>query len=60
MKLFNKFSIHPRYLNSFNYAGEKMKETPKELGKCLIEIKNFCEKECIEHPTNVYSLIYCD
>ncbi len=60
MKLFNQFSILPRYLNAFNYAGEKMKETPKELDKCPPKIKSFWEKECMEHPTNIHCLIYCD
>tara|TARA_B100000212_G_scaffold299837_1_gene244693 strand:+ start:181 stop:363 length:183 start_codon:yes stop_codon:yes gene_type:complete len=60
MKLFNQFSILPGYLNAFNYAGEKMKETPKELEKFLPEINNFWEKEFIEHPTNGHCLIYCD
>ena len=53
MKLFNQFSILPRYLNVFNYAGEKMKKTPKELVKCPPEIRNFWEKECMEHQTNI-------
>ena len=60
MQLFNQFSILPRYLNAFNYAGEKMKETPKELEKCLSEIKDFWEKECMEDLTNGHFLIYCD
>ena len=60
MKLFNQFSILPRYLNAFNYAGEKMKKTPKELEKCPPEIRNFWEKECMEHPTKNHCLIYCD
>ena len=60
MQLFNQFSILPRYLNAFNYAGEKMKETPKELEKCPSEIKEFWEKECLEHPTNEHCFIYCD
>ena len=60
MKLFNQFSIPPRLLNAFNYAGEKRKETPKELDKYPPEIRNFWEKECIEHLTNVHCLIYCD
>ena len=60
MKLFNQFSILPRYLNAFNYAGEKMKNTPKEIEKCPPEIKNFWKKECMEYPTNTHCLIYCD
>tara|TARA_B100000212_G_C26918931_1_gene341189 strand:+ start:125 stop:307 length:183 start_codon:yes stop_codon:yes gene_type:complete len=60
MKLFNQFSILPRYLNVFNYEGENIEETPKELEKCQLEIKNFWEKECMEHPTNGNCLIYCD
>ena len=60
MKLFNQFSILPRYLNAFNYAGEKIKKTPKELEKCPREIRNFWEKECMEHTTNNHSLTYFD
>ena len=43
IKLFNQFSILPRYLNAFNYSGEKIEETPKELVKYSLEIKNFLE-----------------
>ena len=60
MKLFNQFSILPRYLNIFNYAGEKIKETPQELETCPPEIKDSWEKEYMEHPTNGHCLIYCD
>ena len=60
MKLFNQFSILPRYLNAFNYAGEKIKETPKELEKCPLEIKDCWEKECMKNPANGHCLIYCD
>ena len=60
MKLFNQFSLLPTSFNLFNYAGEKMKETPKEFEKCLPKNKNFWEKECIEHQTYGYCLIYCD
>ena len=60
MKLFNQFSTLLRYLNAFNYAGEKMKETPKELEKCPPEIKDFWAKGCMEYPTNGHCLIYCD
>ena len=60
MKLFNQFSILSRYLNAFNYEGEKMKKTPKELEKYPPEIRNLWEKECMEHPTNNHCLIPCD
>ena len=60
MKLFNQFSILSRYLNTYNYAGEKIKGTPKELEDCSPEIKNFWENECMEHPKNGSCLIYCD
>ena len=52
MKIFNQFSVLPRYLNALYYPGEKMKETPKELKKFLLEIKNFWYKEFMEYPTN--------
>tara|TARA_B100000212_G_scaffold196629_1_gene148337 strand:+ start:381 stop:518 length:138 start_codon:yes stop_codon:yes gene_type:complete len=45
MKIFNQFSILARYLNEFNYAGEKMKKSPKELEKYQPKIMNFWEKE---------------
>ena len=60
MKPFNQFSILTRYLNTFNYAGEKMKKTPKELVEYPPEIRNFWEKECMEHTTNNHSLTYFD
>ena len=60
MKLLNQFSILPKYLNAFNYAGEKMTKTPKELEKCPPEFRNYWEKECMENPTNGHCLIYCD
>jgi len=60
MKLFNQFSTLPRYFNAFNYKGEKMKKTPKEIEKCPPEIRNFWKKEFMEYPTNNHCLIYCD
>ena len=60
MKLFNQFSTLPRYFNAFNYKGEKMKKTPKEIKKCPPEIRNFWKKEFMEYPTNNHCLIYCD
>tara|TARA_B100000212_G_scaffold46501_1_gene30007 strand:- start:783 stop:923 length:141 start_codon:yes stop_codon:yes gene_type:complete len=44
MKLFNQFSILPRYLNAFHYAGEKMKKATRELEKCPPEIKTYGRK----------------
>ena len=44
MKLFNQFSNLPRYLNEFNYAGEKIKKTPKELEKCHLKLGTSGEK----------------
>ena len=31
MKLFNQFTILPRYLKAFNYAGNRMEETTRNL-----------------------------
>ena len=33
MKLFNQFTILPRYLKAFNYAGNRMEETKRNLKK---------------------------
>ena len=60
MKLFNQFNILPRYLTVFNYAGLNLNNTPKEIEKCPIELQDFWNKECREHPTNQNCLIYCD
>ena len=33
MKLFNQFTILPRYLKAFNYAGNRMEETTRNLDR---------------------------
>ena len=33
MKLFNQFTILPKYLKAFNYAGNRMEETTKNLDR---------------------------
>ena len=60
MKLFNKFTIFPKYLNAFNYAGLNLNETPKELEPSSQNFQNFWDKECRDNPTNQNCLIYCD
>ena len=53
MKLFNQFSILPRYLNAFNYAGEKMKETPNEFEKYSPWLKTSGRK----NPWNIQLMV---
>ena len=60
MKLFNQFNILPRYLSAFNYAGLNLNNTLIELEKSPLEVQDFWNKECKEHPTNQNCLIYCD
>ena len=60
MKIFNQFNIHPKNLTAFNYAGLNLNITLKELEKFPIEVQDFWNKECREHPTNQNCLIYCD
>ena len=60
MKLFNQFTIFPKYLTAFNYAGLNLHETQKELEQCSQQFRNFFDKEYIDNPTNQNCLIYCD
>ena len=60
MKLFNQFTILPRCLKAFNYAGNRMEETTRNLDRDNHLIKNYWQKECREHPTNPHCLVYCD
>ena len=60
MKLFNQFNILPRYSTAFNYAGLNLNNTSKGLEKFPIEVEDFWNKECREHPTSQNLLIYCD
>ena len=60
MKLLNQFNILPRYLTAFNYAGLNLNNMPIKLEKGPIEVQDFWNKECREHPTNQNCLIYCD
>ena len=39
MKIFNQFTILPRYLKAFNYAGNRMEETTKNLDRETIYLK---------------------
>jgi len=60
MKLFNQFTILPRYLKAFIYAGNRMEETTRnpKIDNYLIE--DYWKRECREHPTNHHCLVYCD
>ena len=59
MKLFNQFTILPRYPRAFNYAGNKMEDTTKNLNRNNLS-EDYWNRECREHPTNQHCLVYCD
>ena len=50
MKLFNQFSVLPKYITAFNYAVSHWNDIPQELKKCNPEFQIFWEKECRERP----------
>ena len=60
MKLFNQFTILPRYLKALNYAVNRMEESTRnfDINKHLFE--DYWKRECREHPTNNHCLVYCD
>ena len=60
MKLFNQFTILPRYLKAFNYAGNRMEETTRNLDRDNHLFEDYWKRECREHPTNQHCLVYCD
>ena len=60
MKLFNQFTILPRYLKAFNYAGNRMEETTRNPKIYNYLIEDYWKREFREHPTNQHSLFYCD
>ena len=60
MKLFNQFTILPRYLKAFNYAGNGMEEVTRNLNRDNHLIEDYWEKECRDHPTNNHCLVYCN
>ena len=60
MKLFNQFTILPRYLKAFNYAGSRMGEKKRNLDTYNHLIEDYWKKECKEHPANKHCLVYCD
>tara|TARA_Y100001968_G_scaffold309587_1_gene329545 strand:- start:5329 stop:5511 length:183 start_codon:yes stop_codon:yes gene_type:complete len=60
MKLFNKFKVVPRYLTAFNYAGKKVENITRRLYRENHLIDDYWERECEEHPTKQYCLVYYD
>ena len=60
MKLFNQFTIIPKYQTAFTYAGLNLNETQKELKQCSQQFHNFLDKEYRDNRTNQNYLIYCD
>ena len=60
MKLLNQFTILPRYLRAFNYAGNKKEDTTRDLVRHNYLIEDYWKRECREHPTNQHCLVYCD
>ncbi len=59
MKLFNQFTIFPKYFTAFNYAGLNLNETQKELEQFSQQFHNFLDKEYRDNPTNQNWLNYC-
>ena len=60
MKLFNQFTILPRYLIAFNYAGNIMEDAKINLERDNHLTEDYWNRECRKHPTNKHCLIYCD
>ena len=60
MKLFNQFTIIPRYLKAFNYACNRMEDAKINLERDNHLIEDYWKRECREHPTNKHCLVYCD
>ena len=51
MKLFNQFTILPRYLKAFNYAGNRMEEIARNLDRDNHLFEDYWKRECSAHPT---------
>ena len=60
MKLFNQFTILPRYLKAFNYAGNRMEETTRNLDRDNHLFEDYWKRESRDHSTNQHCLVYCD
>ena len=60
MKLFKQFTIIQRYLRAFNYAGNRIEDTTRNLDKNDYLIEDYWKRECRENPTNHHCLVYCD
>ena len=60
MKLFNQFTVIPRYLRTFNYVGNRIEEETSNLNSYNHLIEDYWKSECREHPTNQHCLVYCD
>ena len=57
MKLFNQFTILPRYLKAFNYAGSRMEEITRNLDPDNHLFEDYWKRECRDHPTNQHCLV---
>ena len=60
MKLYNQFTILPKYLQAFNYAFKRMKDNSRKLNKNHHLIEDYWNRECRDNPTNNHCKIYCD
>ena len=72
MKIQTPFSVLPKYFNdfqnyfnksdeelvSYTYIPEYLRKKPEKNSEDLI--KSYWDKECSNHPTNKYCLVYCD
>ena len=72
MKIQTPFTVLPKYFNdiydyfnnaneelvSFNYISEYLRKQTEKNSETLI--KNYWDKECLNHPDNNHCLVYCD
>ena len=52
MKLFNQYTILPRNLRVFNYAGNRMEDKTRNLDRDNHLIEDCWKRECRERQTN--------
>ncbi len=72
MKIQTPFTVPPKYFNNFHnlfYNADEKLVSYTYIPKYLMEnteknseslIKNYWDKECLNHPTNQHCLVYCD
>ena len=72
MKIQTPFTVLPKYFNDFHnyfnnvneelvsytYIPEYLRKNTEKNSEALI--KSYWDKECLNHPTNLHCLVYCD